>query len=118
MQHIFLKGIKSVHGEHVKVVRNSARVSFEGNQCKRGDRYAKQEISFPGQILTTTLRTTNPSKPLLPVRSDKEIQKTMLIDCMNALSKKVVRGKVKRGQIMVKSILGLGINIIACRSLL
>ena len=90
---------------------------IQGNKCKEGVTYAKKEIYFPGRILTTTVKTNKPELPLLPVRSDKEIPKERLIDCMREIAKSTVMGSVEIGETVIKDILGLGINMKACRAI-
>ena len=37
--------------------------SVKGNQCKKGIKHAQKEVTFPGRILTTTVRTDIPGVP-------------------------------------------------------
>ena len=89
----------------------------EGSRCKKGIKFAKMEAIFPGRILTTTMRTDTPGIPLLPVRSNKEIPKDQLMACMAVISKHPVRGRAKMGQQIITDILGLGVDIVACRTI-
>jgi CxxC motif-containing protein len=89
----------------------------EGERCKKGVKYAQQEVTFPGRILTTTVSTDSPEMPLLPVRSNKALPKEKLIECMKHISKHSVIGSVTLGQTVIKNILGLGADIIACRTI-
>ena len=98
-----------VEGKEVKQV--------EGERCKKGVKYAQQEVTFPGRILTTTVPTDNPEMPLLPVRSNKALPKDRLIECMKHISKHSVTGSVQLGQTVVENILGLDADIIACRTI-
>ena len=98
-----------VEGKEVKQV--------EGEGCKKGVKYVQQEVTFPGRSLTTTVLTDNPEMPLLPVRSNKALPKEKLIDCMKHISKHSVTGSVQLGQAVIENILGLGADIIACRTI-
>jgi CxxC motif-containing protein len=98
-----------VEGKEVKQV--------EGEGCKKGVTYAQQEVTFPGRILTTTVSTDSPEMPLLPVRSNKAIPKESLIECMKHISKQSAKGPVKLGQTVIENILGLGADIVACRTI-
>jgi CxxC motif-containing protein len=89
----------------------------EGERCKKGAKYAQQEVTFPGRILTTTVTTDTPEMPLLPVRSNKAIPKESLIECMKHISKQSAKGPVKLGQTVIENILGLGVDIVACRTI-
>jgi len=88
-----------------------------GQKCKEGKKHAQKEVFFPGRVLTTTVKTDIPGSPLLPVRSEKELPRKKLIDCMGYISKQLVSGSVELGQTVIEDILGLGVNIIACRTL-
>ena len=98
-----------VEGKEVKQV--------EGEGCKKGVKYAQQEVTFPGRILTTTVLTDTPEMPLLPVRSNKALPKEKLIDCMKQISTHSVTGSVQLGQTVIENILGLGADIVACRTI-
>lgn len=92
-------------------------IKIEGNQCKNGEKYAKQEAILPCRVLTTTVETDDPLIPLLPVRSDGEIPFTKISECMKEISKNKISGSVKRGKVLIKNIIGSNVNIIACRTL-
>ncbi len=88
-----------------------------GNKCKKGVGYARQEVLLPSRTLTTVVKTTNPEAPLLPVRSDKLIPRDKLRECMKVTAKYVVTEPLQLGDIVINEILGLGVNIISCRTL-
>ena len=88
-----------------------------GNQCKKGVKHAEKEVVFPGRVLTTTMKTDIPGIPLLPVRSSKELPKDRLMDCMGEIATQGIIGSIKLGQPVIKNILGLGVDITACRSI-
>ena len=92
-------------------------ISVQGNKCKKGISHAEQEMFSPSRILTTTIRTENAETPLLPVRSNREIPKESLMECMRHISTYVINGPVRLGDAVIKDMLGLGADMIACRSL-
>jgi len=89
----------------------------EGNRCKKGMKHAEQEVFFPGRVLTTTMNTDIREIPLLPVRSNQEIPKDQLMACMGEISKQHISGSVNLGQPVINDILGLGVDIVACRTI-
>jgi len=90
----------------------------KGNKCKEGLGYAQQEISFPGRVLTTTIKTTIPEIPLLPVRSEKPIPKDQLENCMEVIARHVAtKPLIKAGDVVISRILGLDANIISCATI-
>lgn len=62
-----------------QAVWNEARQSFEGNRCSRGAAFAEQERIAPKRTLTTTVRVSGATMPLLPVRSTKPVDKGDMI---------------------------------------
>lgn len=87
------------------------------NQCKKGIRYAQKELTFPGRVLTTTMKTDMDGIPLLPVRSNKEIPLERIMDCMKEISILQISEKVSLGQTIISNILNLGVDIISCRTM-
>jgi CxxC motif-containing protein len=105
-------------GCNMKVqVEGKKVIDVQGNKCKKGITHAEHELFSPLRILTTTVRTDNAGTRLLPVRSNRGIPKESLMECMRLLSEHAVSGPVRLGQTVVENILGLGTDIVACRSL-
>jgi CxxC motif-containing protein len=99
-------------------VEEAAILHVKGNKCKEGLEYAQQEISFPGRVLTTTIKTTIPEVPLLPVRTEKPIPKDQLENCMDIIARHVVtKPLIKAGEVVISSILGLDVHIISCATI-
>ena len=86
---------------------------IEGNACKRGADFAVSEMTNPMRTLTTTVRTSFPGIPVLPVRTDGEIPKKKIMDVMQALSGVVVRQPLDCGDTVVGNVAGTGVRIIA-----
>ena len=51
--------------------------------------------------------------PVVPVKSDAPIPKTMMFDAMKEINKAVVDAPVSIGQVIIPDILGTGANIVA-----
>jgi CxxC motif-containing protein len=109
------------------VCPNGCRLSVEegadglvvsGNQCKRGLDFAVAEITNPTRTLTSTVRTSFPGIPVLPVRTNSEIPKGKIRDLMNLINTVTVSRPLGIGETVVENILGLGVNIIATSNIL
>ncbi|MEW6354877.1 MAG: DUF1667 domain-containing protein [Planctomycetota bacterium] len=92
-------------------------VDITGYECKRGTEYAEKEHTNPERMLTSTVRVAGGELPLVPVRTTDPIQKGAMLYCMEALAKVEVAAPVKEGDTIVSDILGMGINIVATRSI-
>ena len=84
-----------------------------GQSCKRGEAYARTEITDPRRTLTTTVRIEGADRPVVPVKSSAPIQKYRLLDCMRAIDAVRVSAPVHIGDVLVRNILDTGIDIIA-----
>ena len=88
-----------------------------GSECKKGNEYAIKEITDPQRIITTTIRIKNGIREMLPVKSEKMIQKQLIRECVEELSKVEIFAPIERGEIVFKNILNTGVNIIATRDM-
>ena len=83
------------------------------HQCKEGREYAVAEYRFPARVLTTVILTAAASRHLLPVRSNKPIPKTRLMEVMYSLSEIRIKPPVKMAQVIVSNIAGTGVDMIS-----
>ena len=102
-----------VHVENI-----SGELIIEGHSCKRGEEYAREEFIAPKRILTTTIRVEKGFLPLVPVRSDLPITKEKLHDTLKEIANTVVKAPIKMGDVLLKNVIGLDVNIIASRDLI
>jgi len=84
-----------------------------GNACKRGEAYARTEMTDPRRTLTTTMRVQNGTRPLVAVKSSEPIQKPRLLECMRTIDSARASAPVKIGDVLISDILGTGVDIIA-----
>jgi len=100
--------IDTVNGEY----------SFSGNKCARGLEFAKNEMTSPVRSLTTTVRTSSPQMPVLPVRTNGEVPKEKIKEIIRELSKVVITEKIGIGETVAANILGTGCDVIATSNML
>ena len=83
-----------------------------GQKCKRGEAYAAAEMTRPMRTLTTSVKTAFPDSPVVSVRTDGEIEKSMLREVSQALGAVRVDRRIKIGDIVAENICGTGVNIV------
>lgn len=88
-------------------------LSVTGNTCKRGDAYARTEMTNPTRSLTSTVKVEGGRLPVVPVKSAAPVPKSMLFDCMKEINKVVVKAPVHIGDTIIENILGTGVAIVA-----
>lgn len=91
--------------------------NITGNQCPRGLKYGLEEITHPSRIITTTVKTSNPMMPRLPVKTSSPIPKELMFQIMDRIGSEIVTKSVKINDVIIKNVLDTQIDIIATRSL-
>jgi CxxC motif-containing protein len=86
-------------------------VSISGNTCKRGESYARAELTDPRRTLTTTMRVKGGG--LVSVKSKDTLPKGKLFDCMTVINAGEAQTPVEIGDVLIKDIMGLGVDIVA-----
>ena len=104
-------------GCHLNVEQSEDGFKVEGNTCKRGEKYAVQELTNPTRVITTTVKLENSYLQLLPVKTEDPIPKGMIFDIMEALDKIIVNAPVKVGDVIVENILDTGVNVISAKTM-
>lgn len=99
-------------------IENNAVVSVFGNKCPKGREYAVTEIENPLRILTSAVLSRGLSLKMLPVKTDRPIPKGLILPAMEEIKKIRVNKSFRAGDIVVKNLLDLGINLVATREAL
>ena len=93
-------------------------LNVTGNTCPRGAVYAKNELTHPTRTLTSTVRIESSIESMLPVKSDNPLPKEKIFDAMELINKTTVKAPIKIGDIIIKNIFGLEVNIVATKDIL
>ena len=91
-------------------------ISVEGNTCKRGDDYARKEVTNPTRIVTTTVRVSGGSEAMVSVKTKSDIPKDKIFYCGRALKNAKVEAPVHIGDVICKDIAGTGVDIVATKN--
>ncbi len=97
-------------------LENGTVVRLEGFGCRRGCDYATSEINYPQRILTTTVPARGLSVKMIPVRTSGPIPKASMHRAMDEIRQVTVLHPVEIGDVLLPDILGLGVDVVATRS--
>ena len=92
-------------------------LSAKGHICPRGEEFVLQEITRPVRPLTTTVTIKDAEFSMLPVRTDKPIEKGLLFQAMEELARIEVQAPVEMYDIVVRNVAGTEANVIATRNM-
>ena len=93
------------------------KLNVSGNFCKRGEIYAKTEITNPKRMITSTVIIDSKLIDRLPVKTSNPIPKDKIIDVMNEISKIKVNAPINLGDIVLKNVLNLNVDIVSTRTI-
>ena len=93
-------------------------LNVTGNGCKRGVEYAKRELTHPTRMVTSTVKIEGSIEVRLPVVTKDPIPKEKIFDVMKEINKTTVKCPVNIHDVVIENVLGLGVDIIATKSIL
>lgn len=91
-------------------------VQIEGFSCRRGEDYARREITAPTRMVTGTVRVTGGCAPVVSVKTRCAIPKDRILDTARLLRQLSVQAPVAAGDILAEDAAGTGVDIIATKS--
>ncbi len=98
----------------IKVTTKDNRIiSVSGNNCERGEAYARSEVTAPVRILTSIVNVSGGSRPVASVRSSEAIPKGKIFECKQALKHITVEAPVSIGDVIIENVAGTGCDMVA-----
>ena len=94
--------------------RNNIKVT--GNTCPRGAKYAKDEVTCPRRVVTSIVNVARGEIKMVSVKTSDAIPKDKMFEALALLDGVVVDAPVEIGQVIVKDVLGLGVDFVATKS--
>lgn len=91
-------------------------VSVTGQTCKRGEVYAKKEVTNPTRIVTTTVKVEGGSQDMVSVKTREDIPKGKIFQCVKALKGVTVQAPVHIGDVILADVAGTGVDIVATKN--
>ena len=85
--------------------------------CKRGQEYARQELTDPRRIVASSVRIQGGLHPLMPVYTSAPFPKPRIPELLKLLREIKVQAPVQMDEVIVGDALGTGIDIKASRAM-
>ena len=92
------------------LVEDGIVTNVRGNNCLRGERYAKTEVTNPKRTVTSTVKCKNKR---VCVKTVPEVAKDKIFDVMAELHKVEVNPPIHIGDVIVHNIANTGSDLIA-----
>lgn len=96
-------------------IENGVVTKVSGNTCKKGESYAQKECTNPTRIVTSSVTVEDGVEVTVSVKTESDIPKGKIFECMRALKNVVVKAPIHIGDVILKDVAGTGVNIIATK---
>ena len=91
-------------------------ICVSGNTCRRGEIYARKEVTNPTRIVTSTVKVVNGTSGTVSVKTKEDIPKEKIFACVQALRGIEVQAPVHIGDVILENVAGTGVDIVATRN--
>lgn len=92
-------------------------VRIEGQQCRRGEEYVRQELTDPRRTIASSVPISGASLPLCSVRLSAAIPKKDIFRVMEEINKIHLRAPVTIGQVVIHGVCGLDCDVVVTKNL-
>lgn len=103
-------------GCQISVTTEQGKIlKVEGNTCKIGDTYARQEVTTPARIVTSTVKVMGGVLPVVSVKTRTDVPKDKVFEVIEALRDISLQAPVEIGQIVLKDVCATGVDVVATK---
>jgi CxxC motif-containing protein len=89
---------------------------IEGFVCKKGEAYAKDEVTNPTRMVTAVLSVEGSREPL-SVKTRQFIPKEKIFDCLDEIYRSKVALPISIGDVIIKNVCNTGVDVVATKHL-
>ena len=99
-------------------LENGEIKTITGYTCKKGETYARKEVTNPTRIVTSTVRVEGGRADMVSVKTREDIPKDKIFQCVKALKGVTVKAPIRIGDVVVADVAGTGVDIVATKEVL
>ena len=93
--------------------KEDGSLKITGNTCKKGEEYARNEFTAPVRTVTSMITVENGKGKVVPVKTESEIPKGKIGECMEEIQKARVPAPVRVGDVLIRNVAGTSVSVIA-----
>ncbi len=91
--------------------------SVENAKCPKGVEFATEEMTNPMRTVCSTVATTFPDFPVLPVRTSQPIPKSKIPELMVLINAVIIKTPLSRGEVILEDLFGSDADLISSSSM-
>jgi len=92
-------------------------IKLEGARCPKGKTFLLQEINNPQRNIATSVLVKDGELELASVRLNGDIPRDKIFEVMNEIRKLECTAPLSSGQVLIRDVLGLGVDVICTKSI-
>lgn len=97
-------------------MKNKEVIEVAGNTCKKGDIYARKEVTNPTRIVTTSVPVNGGDLPMVSCKTKEDIPKDKIYDVIKSLENVCIDAPVFIGDIIISNVCDTGVDIVATKN--
>ena len=94
-------------------LKDGVVTDVSGNTCDRGETYARNEVTAPVRIVTSSVKVSGSDKPVVSVKTKDAIPKGKIDACIDAIRDLTIPAPVSIGDVIIPNVADTGIELIA-----
>jgi len=87
----------------------------QGNVCRRGEAWARQEVENPMRTIASSVPVNNGDFPLVSVRTNRPVPLAKILEVMEEIRRVSLSAPVGIGEVIVSSPAGCDTEVVATR---
>ena len=91
-------------------------ICVSGNGCPRGEKYARDEVTCPVRMVTSTVALRGGTIARVSVKTLEPVPKDRVMDCMAEIRRVRVDAPVRAGSVILENCAGTGVRVVATKS--
>lgn len=92
-------------------------VDVAGNSCRRGDVYARAEVTNPTRVVTSSVPVIgSTTEHMVSVKTAGDVPKGSVFSVVEALRDVTVQAPVTIGDVVLADVAGTGVDVVATRN--
>ena len=91
-------------------------VSIEGQTCKRGEVYARKELTNPTRVVTSTVKISGGQDIVVPVKTATDIPKNAIFTCLEQLKEIELQAPVSIGDVVINNVAETTVNVVVTKN--
>ena len=104
-------------GCELEVEGGEGRLVVRGHQCEKGIGFAEGEVLHPLRNLATSVPLAGTEATMVSVRLSAPIPRDLIFSVLAEIARIRPALPVRRGQVLLRDVLGTGVDVLATRSL-